>query len=143
MADRIVSDHPSIETKRATVSRHGGSGRRLELPAGTVDSDRAVRVWLEGSLRYGRVARRFSESGCSVTGVFGSPTEANEGSGEDLLDAWLTREGIGIGQSVLFDIVEPDYEYGLRTPGETVYYEPSEPPKQSLRDIASQLESRD
>ncbi|MFC3960166.1 DUF7112 family protein [Halovivax cerinus] len=143
MADRIPSDHPSVETLRTTCVATA-TGHRLELPAeesATVPADDVVRLVLDGEERSARVDRAIDGDTRSITGVYETPRYArNPGEGTNLLERWLDDNGVDDGSSALLDVVEPNFYYGLRTPGESAVYAAKEPPSDSLASIAEDLD---
>lgn len=143
MADRIRSDNPAIETVRASVSETA-TGVRLELPADEAASFPAgevVRFVLDESERFGRIERGLSGDGLVVRGIYESPTHArNPRDGVDRFGDWVADVGVRTGGSVLVDVVEPDFLYGIRKPGQTAVYQAREPPADSLSEIAKNLE---
>ncbi|MDQ2051046.1 hypothetical protein RBH26_11200 [Natronolimnohabitans sp. A-GB9] len=145
MADRIASDHPSVQTVRATCAETA-TGVRLEIPAGDRDAfqaDEIVRFVLDGEELFGRVERALTGDDLSVPGIYETPDLARDPSGAtDRLLEWTDDHGVVVGGSVLIDVIEPEFLYGLREPGETIYYDAREPPSDSLSDIAAELEDR-
>jgi len=77
-----------------------------------------------------------------IPGVYETPDEARDPSGAtDRLSGGppktIFRRGLGAGR-----VVESEFLYGLRAPGETTYYDDArEPPSDSLSEIAKDLES--
>ncbi|WP_436345907.1 DUF7112 family protein [Natronorubrum sp. FCH18a] len=145
MADRISSDHPSVQTVRSTCTETA-TGVRLEVPADERDAfptDEVVRIVLEGDERFGRVERALTGDDLSIPAVYETPDQARDPSGApDRLTDWADEHDIAAGGSVLIDVIEPEFLYGLRAPGETVYYDAREPPSDSLSDIAKDLEDQ-
>jgi len=47
---------------------------------------------------------------------------------------------VEFGQSVLVDVIEPGFKYGLREPGQRAFYDATESPDGNLADIAEQLD---
>ncbi|WP_290814794.1 hypothetical protein [Halovivax sp.] len=143
MADRISSDHPSVHTVRASAEPTA-TGRTLSIPTDERDrfpTDDVVRVVLDGDERFARVERALTGDELSVPGVYDAPRFAREpGAGDDRLAAWIADRSIPEGGSVLIDVVEAGFLYGLRAPGETAVYEAKEPPSDSLSSIAERLE---
>lgn len=143
MADRISSDHPSVQTVRATLTETT-TGVRLEIPPDEREAfplEDVIRIVLDGTERFTRLERALTGEDVFVTGVFDAPGSArNPSDGEDRLPAWADDHDVHIGGSVLVDVVEPDFLYGLRAPGETAVYEAKEPPSDSLASIAESLE---
>ncbi|ELY48648.1 DUF7112 family protein [Natronorubrum bangense] len=145
MADRISSDHPSVQTVRSTCTETA-TGVRLEVPADDRDAfttDEVVRVVLDGDECFARVERALTGDDLSVPGIYETPDEARDPTGAtDRLVDWIDGHSVSMGGSVLIDVIEPEFLYGLRSPGETVYYDAREPPSSSLQDIASDLEEQ-
>lgn len=145
MADRISSDHPSVRTVRSTCVETT-TGVRLEVPADDREAfptDEVVRFVLDGEELFGRVERALTGEDLSVPGVYETPDRAREpGGATDRLLQWVDDRGVATGGSVLIDVIEPEFLYGLRAPGKTVYYDAREPPSDSLSDIADDLEDR-
>lgn len=145
MADRVSSDHPSVDTVRATLAETA-TGVRLEIPADEREAFPAgevVRVVLDGDERFARVERALTGDELTIPGVYDSPTFARDPrEGEDRLPGWVDDHGVRTGGSVFVDVVEPAFLYGLRSPGETAVYEAREPPSDSLASIAEDLEDR-
>ncbi|SEH13074.1 hypothetical protein SAMN04487967_1131 [Natronorubrum sediminis] len=145
MTDRISSDHPSVQTVRSTCTETA-TGVRLEVPADERDAfptDEVVRIVLDGDERFGRVERALTGDDLSIPGVYDTPDAARDPSGEtDRLLEWIDDANVSMGGSVLVDVIEPEFLYGLRSPGETTYYDAYEPPSDSLSDIASNLEEQ-
>ncbi|MFC4542669.1 hypothetical protein ACFO5R_12130 [Halosolutus amylolyticus] len=143
MADRVSSDHPSVRTIRATCAETP-SGRRLEIPSDERDAfptDEVVRIVLDGDELFARVERALTGDDLSIPGVYETPDGARDpGGGSDRLSAWIDDHDVTAGGSILVDIVEPEFLYGLRGPGESVYYDAREPPSDSLSSIAKDIE---
>ncbi|WP_247731190.1 DUF7112 family protein [Halovivax limisalsi] len=142
MTDRISSDHPSIETVRATVVETP-TGRRIELPGderSRFPDDEVIRIVLDGTERFARVDRALTGDDLRIAGVYDSPSTARDPGGEpDRLDEWLDVHDVD-GGSVLLDVVEPDFLYGARAPGESAVYAAKSPPDDSLSRIADRLD---
>lgn len=145
MADRIASDHPSVTTVDATVERAGRTDcPKLVLPpeaASLFPDDEVVRVVLDGTKR-ARLAYSFDDEP-EIRGVYDTPDQAREGRGDNRLPDWLDAQGLDFGRTVHVDVVEAEFEYGLRAPGEHRVYEATEAPDSGLADIARQVEDRD
>lgn len=143
MGDRVSSDHPSVRTVRATLTETA-TGVRLEIPAtdrDAVPTEEVVRVVLDGDELFARPERALTGDDVSIPGVYDSPRFARSpGDGEDRLPSWVDDHDVRAGGSVLVDVVEPAFLYGLRAPGETAVYEAREPPTDSLASIAEDLE---
>lgn len=145
MADRISSDHPSVQTVRSTCTETA-TGVRLEVPADDRDAfptDEVVRIVLDGDECFAQVERALTGDDLSIPGIYETPEQARDPTGAiDRLADWVDDHGVAMGGSVLVDVIEPEFLYGLRSPGETVYYDAREPPSSSLQDIASDLEEQ-
>ncbi|AFO57767.1 MULTISPECIES: hypothetical protein [Natrinema] len=143
MTDRVASDHPSVQTVRSTCTETA-TGVKLEVPADDREAfptDEVVRVVLDGEELFARVERALTGDDLSIPGVYDTPDLARDPSGgTDRLTEWTTDHDVPAGGSVLIDVVEPEFLYGLRSPGETTYYDAREPPTESLSEIADSLE---
>ncbi|WP_226004263.1 DUF7112 family protein [Natrinema salinisoli] len=143
MTDRIASDHPSVQTVRSTCTETA-TGVKLEVPAEDREAfptDEVVRVVLDGDELFARVERALTGDALSIPGIYETPDLARDPSGAtDRLTEWTAEHDVPAGGSVLIDVVEPEFLYGLRSPGETAYYNAREPPSDSLSDIAETLE---
>jgi hypothetical protein len=145
MADRISSDHSSLTTVRATLVRSGGLDRpKVEIPADVADhfpSDELVRVVADDTEYRARIESPLAEDGREIRGLYETPRVArNPGEGENHLSTWLDGTDVEFDQSVLVDVIEPGFKYGLREPGERVFYEATESPDDSLASIAENLD---
>ncbi|MFP8951417.1 hypothetical protein ACLI4Z_00400 [Natrialbaceae archaeon A-arb3/5] len=145
MADRISSDHPSVRTIRATCTETT-TGVLLEIPAEDRDAfpvDEVVRVVLDREELFARAERALTGDDLSIRGIYETPDLVRDPSGDtDRLNDWIDDHGVRAGGSVLIDVIEPSFLYGLREPGTTAYYDAYEPPNQSLSDIARELEDQ-
>lgn len=139
--DRISSENPAVETLRAQVARHGARRKRLDLPAEALPEDEPLRFVIEGTTYYAVVQGGFGDDP-HISGAYETPDMAREGSGTNHLEEWLKTVDRPVGGSVLVDIIEPEFAYGLREPGEEVVYEAVEKPKDSLANIARNLEEQ-
>lgn len=143
MADRIQSDHPSVHTVRASLETTA-TGHRLDVPADERDRfppGEVVRIVLDGAERYASIERALTGEELSIQGIYDAPRFARDPrDGTDRLSAWVDESEARVGGSVLLDVVEPDFLYGIRAPGETTVYEAKEPPSDSLSSIAEDLD---
>lgn len=137
--DRIASDNPAIETRRAAVARHGGTRKRVEIP-GDVPTGEVVRLVLDGTTYHARIEGGFADADPHVAGAYETPEMARSGDGTERLQAWLDAADRSPGSTVLLDVIEPEFAYGLRAPGEEVVYDAIEKPPDSLASIARDLE---
>ncbi len=137
--DRISSDNPAVETIRATVARHGARRKRIDLPDGSLPEGEIVRLVIDGATYHARVEGGFAGDP-HVSGAYETADMAREGSGTDRLGEWLDRTGRPVDGSVLVDVIEPGFAYGIREPGEETVYEAVASPKESLANIARDLE---
>lgn len=141
MVDRLPSDHPSVESVRSRVARHGGARKRIEVPAEILPDEDVIRVVINEETYFGSLHAGPSATERWITGVYESPRLARDpGDAEDYLEAWLDRHDRSPGSSVLVDVIEPEYAIGLRPPGERTVYEAVESPSDSLDAIARSLE---
>jgi len=135
--DRLPSDHPTIDTVRATLARWGRTRSRLSLPEDEDFSDGTVRLVVDGDTRHATV--EFGTQGPEIKGAYDNPRLAREHGGEDRLENWRRSSEIDYGRSVAVDIVEPGFLYGVREPGERAVYEAVEAPDSGLAAIARDL----
>jgi hypothetical protein len=145
MADRISSDHSSLTTVRATLVRSGGLDRpKIEIPAADADAfpdGELVRVVAADTEYRARIESPLTDDGREIRGLYDSPTLArNPEDGENHLSSWVEDANVEFDQSVLVDVIEEGFKYGLREPGQRVFYEATESPDESLADIASGLD---
>ena len=145
MADRISSDHSTVTTVRATLDRSGGLDRpKVTIPEADADrfpSDELVRVVADDTEYRARIESPLADEGLEIRGLYESPRAArNPGEGENHLRTWLDGTDVEFGQSVLVDVIEEDFKYGLREPGQRVFYEATESPDDSLANIAERLD---
>ncbi|WP_134668677.1 DUF7112 family protein [Halorussus marinus] len=145
MADRISSDHSSVPTVRATLVRSGGLDRpKVEIPNDEADrfpDGDLVRV-VAGDTEYrARIEAPLTGEGRELRGLYDTPRLArNPGEADNRLESWVADTGVEFGQSVLVDVIEPGFKYGLREPGKRVFYDATESPDEGLSDIAEQLD---
>lgn len=143
MVERVPNDHPSIHTVRTTVVQTA-TARHLQVPETDHDQvprDEVVRVVLDGEERFMRPAHRLGSDDLTIAGIFETPSFARTpGEGTNLLASWLEAADVGVGTSVLLDVIEPDFQYGIRTPGESTIYRVADPPSKSLSSIADDLD---
>jgi hypothetical protein len=137
--DRISSENPAVETLRARVARHGARKKRLDLPDESLPEGEVLRFVIDGRTYYAVVQGGFGNDP-HISGAYETPDMARDGSVTNRLQEWLDRVERPIGGSVLVDIIEPEFAYGLREPGEETVYEAIEKPKDSLANIARNLE---
>ena len=164
MADRISSDHPTVSTIRAKAVATP-SGWRVEIPPEAVDdvstddvpaadvstadvptgdipTDDVVRVVCDDVERFARFDLALDDETTILRAVYDSPSHARSpGEGTDRLGDWLESTGFSDGGSVLLDVIEPGFQYGLRAPGTETVYTAKQPPNDSLASIAEDLES--
>ena len=144
MPDRLPSDHPSIETHRVRVGRRIRRRCRLDVPPHVIPVDEVVRVIVDEQTCFATAEAMPGRDSHAVNGTYESPSAARDpGGGVDRLSAWLRREDIAEGSSVLLDVIEPGVAYGIRQPGERAVYAAVEPTSSSLQDIARRLGDSD
>ncbi|EFW92242.1 hypothetical protein ZOD2009_12215 [Haladaptatus paucihalophilus DX253] len=143
MTQRVSSD--TTETVRATLAQAGATNRaNIEIPADDEDSfpaDELVRVVMDDTEYRARIERPLTGDGRLIRGVYDTPRLArNPGEGENRLSEWFADSNRSFGQSVLIDVVEEGFKYGIREPGSRAVYEATEAPTESLADIARQVD---
>jgi len=141
MPDRIPSDHASVRTERAEVTRSGGTRRPcLRLPADLdLEAGSFVRVVIDGAERHAEI--REDRSGYLLRGAYDLKSEARDpGRAENRLVEWLREREREPGDPVEIDEIEPGERYGIRLPGERTFYRDTSGPGGSLQDIASDLD---
>lgn len=140
MTDRVASDHPSVETYRATLGRYGGTRRpELRLPdAIDVPDGDVIRLVIDGEECHAQIETR-SDGTAVIRGAYANARLARDRGGDDRLAAWARDSGLDTGRSVLVDVVVSGVRYGLRLPGTDAVYGAGESPSESLRDIAEGL----
>lgn len=143
MTQRVSSD--TTETVRATLAQAGATNRaNIEIPADDEDSfpaDELVRVVMDDTEYRARIERPLTGDGRLIRGVYDTPRLArNPGEGENRLSEWFADSNRSFGQSVLIDVVEEGFKYGIREPGSRAVYEATETPNESLADIARQVD---
>ena len=138
MAQRVPSDHPTVETVRARVERHGGR-HRLTVPSSVLPNEESViQVVVDERTRFASV-RPIGDEERWLTGLYDTHRSAEEG-GDDRLGRWLDENDRQAGSSVEFDIVAEGRTYGIRPPGETAIYRIADAPDAGLAAIARDLE---
>lgn len=137
--DRISSENPAVETLRARVERHGARRKRLDLPTSSLPEGEILRFVIDANTYYAVVHGGFGDDP-HISGAYETPDMARQESGANRLNEWLANTERPVGGSVLVDVIEPDFAYGLREPGKETVYEAVEKPKESLANIARDLE---
>jgi hypothetical protein len=141
--DRVAHDNDSVSTVRATLARVGRTDRpRIEIDESDADAfpaDEVIGLALDGHTHHARVERGL-EGGCTIGAVYDNARQARESDGENRLPDWVADRGLDFGRSVLVDVVEPDFYYGLRAPSESTVYEVPDQPDDGLASIARDLE---
>jgi hypothetical protein len=137
--ERLPSDHPTVETVRATLDRRGRTRSRLSLSDGDLFPLDTIRLVLDGNTYHARIETN-REGAPVINGVYDNARLARERSGEDRLEEWRTESDIDYGRSVLVDVVEPGFLYGVREPGERAVYDAIESPDEGLAAIARDLD---
>ena len=146
MADgeRISAAHPTVETLRARVERHGGRRHRLVLPAApsVPEPGTTVRVIFDDGTRFAPITAGRSADERWITAVYRSLAGANAGDDSaNVLSEWLGAADRSPGRTVLVDVLVPEYAFGFRIPGEQRTYPIIDPPDEGLADIAQDLDS--
>lgn len=145
MPDRVPSDHDTVTTVRATLATTGSTRRRrLEIPAdaaGQFPADEVVRLVVDGSEYHARIETALTEETRVLSGAYDAPRFARSpGDAPDRLGPWLDDVDVAVGDSVLVDVIEAGFKYGVREPGERTVYKATESPDDSLASIAEQVE---
>lgn len=143
MAERVSSDNPSVNAIRGTLVRAGGLDRpRIAIPAEEAAHfpvGEVVRLVIDGTERFAPVERTLSGDDLELRGAYETPDGArNPAEGSDRLAAWQDAHDVRFEGSVLVDVVEPDFRYGIRAPGERATYDMGRPDS-GLQDIARDL----
>jgi hypothetical protein len=136
--------HESVPTTTGTLARRGGTRRpEIHLPADAANQfpdETVVRLILDGS-EYRTRLTRCTNGAPAIRGAYETNEIArNPSDGENALPPWVDAHDLDLGRSVHVDVVEPEFKYGVRAPGESATYEATEPPKSSLADIAASLD---
>lgn len=145
MSQQISSDHPTVTTIRATLSRSGATDRpRIDIDSedeAHFSPEEIVRLVLDGHEYRTRAERAFGTDDLQIRGAYDSPRQVrNPGEGTNRLDEWFDDSSLTFGRTVLIDVVTERFKYGLREPGERAVYEATEAPDDSLASIAKDLE---
>jgi hypothetical protein len=141
MADRIPSDHPSVETTRVPLETSGATSRPVvELPGDADVEAGVVRLVLDGTEYHAEVQRPLTGDGYLLRGAYDTPDAARNADGPNRLAEWVDEGDARVGGSVLFDVVEAGHTYGLRAPGTRQVYRATESPDDSLSAIAEDLD---
>ncbi|MFB6197751.1 MAG: hypothetical protein ABEI52_05700 [Halobacteriaceae archaeon] len=74
-----------------------------------------------------------------VRAIRKTPELVRSADGTNLLHQWIDERDLGVGRTVHLDVIEPEFKYGLRAPGERATYEIGRP-DQSLASIARELD---
>ena len=143
MADRVPSE--GLDTIDATLVRHGPRGRQaVELPAGaSIPTGEVLRLSIDGHERFVRPTTVAGDA-VRIAGAYDAPDIARSSDDEhDRLREWIDGSDLDVGRTVHLDVIEPEFKYGLRAPGERRVYDAPEKPDDSLASIAEQVESDD
>lgn len=138
MPDRITHEHPTIDTIRGRVARHGGSRRRIDLPEGadaSVGGHGSIRCVVEERDHFAQID--YHGDHLAIIGLYTSLDQAEAGSpaGSKLTD-WLTSIGCNSGSSIAIDIIDAGERIGLRRYGSRGVYTVESQPSDTLRDLA-------
>lgn len=138
--EAIPSDHDTIDSHRIELAGLGRTGRaQLVLPDSfDCEPDDVVQLTLGESRYYAQVESTLGEEP-TIRGAFGNRRLAKATEGDDHLREWLAQRGYGPGDTLVLDVVTKGHHYGLREPGNRVVYEATDPPNDSLSDIADSL----
>lgn len=143
MPTRLPSDSETVDTARAELVRLGSARRQgIRLPdaAGdALEADDAIRLVFDDTEHHAVVAE--DSRGLVIRGAYDNRRLARStGEGDNRLAAWLRELGRETGNSVAFDTVVEGQQYGLRAPGERTVYTVKQGPRDSLADIAADLD---
>ncbi|WP_435196898.1 DUF7112 family protein [Natronomonas sp. EA1] len=138
MADRVSAE--TVPTVRATLERAGRTDRpKIVIPEDvSVPVGEVVRLALGGRTYFARVERAIDDT-LEFRGAYDNARQAREGDGVNRLTEWAERKALDFGRSVQLDLVEEDFFYGVRAPGETAVYEVPDKPDDSLANIAKEV----
>jgi hypothetical protein len=141
VADRVPSDHATVETHRVPVESVGRTDRpRVVLPdAVALAEGDVVRFALDGD-RYHAAIETNLDGDRVVSHVADNARLARERDGENRLAEWLADADVTLGGTAHLDVLTAGEEYGLRTPGKRVVYTATGGPDSSLADIARDLD---
>ncbi|MFC6731470.1 MULTISPECIES: hypothetical protein [unclassified Haladaptatus] len=145
MADNVSSDNPAVTEVRAKLARRGRTDRAtITIPEEHHDAfpvGEVVRLVLSGTQYFAKIESPLGSDDPEIRGAYDNARLArNPGEGENHLDAWVRNSGRSFGSSVLVDIVEKGFLYGVRVPGQRAVYKAVESPNSSLADIARNLD---
>jgi hypothetical protein len=140
VSDRVASDHASVTTHDARIVRSGGTRRPcVRVLDDDVPTEDYVRVVCGGREYHGRFTT--DSEGVVLRGLYDNRRIARDpGDAENRLVEWLEALDLDFGRMLACDEIETGFLYGLREPGRRVVYEATEAPKQSLADIAENLD---
>lgn len=141
MADRVPSDHPTVDSQRVALESVGSTSRpQLLLPDDlTCAIGDFVRLSVDGTWAHAEVVSTLSD-GPALRGAYPNRRLARTREGTDLLGEWFDKCGLSPGGTLVLDVVTAGYAYGLREPGTTTVYDPVDRPSSSLADIAASLD---
>jgi hypothetical protein len=146
VADSVSSENSAVETVRAELTSAGATGRpRITVPESAHDrfpTGELVTLVLDGTRRHARIDLAIDDS-VELRGAYDTRAMARNGDGENRLVEWADRAGLGVGRSVLLDVVSTGELYGVRAPGKQAVYEVPDTPASSLRDIAESVDGDD
>jgi hypothetical protein len=141
--ERIAHDNGAVRTVRATLAQVGRTDRpRIDLPDDDADAfpvGEVVRVALDGRTRHARVHRGLDD-GLELRAVYDNARQARTDDGTDRLPEWVAERDLAFGRSVLVDVVDEGFFYGVRAPSEAAVYEVPDRPDDGLAAIARDLE---
>lgn len=152
---RLPSDDRSLASIRVRVARSGGTRRPcVRLPGDDQLADRLesgaresldvaagdlVRIIIDRAEYHARVDA--DTEGRLLRGAFDNRRLARtSGEGDNRLIEWLTEHGREEGDALLLDVVAPGDAYGLRLPGDRTVYDVDAGPRDSLADIARDVD---
>lgn len=141
MSDRLPSDHDAVTSHRIHLDSVGRTNRlRIPLPeAIRIDADELLRLSLAGAEYHAQVGTTLAGDHC-LEGAFDNDRLARTSDGENRLAAWLADIDASAGDPLLVDVVTEGFKLGVREPGKRIVYTATEPPSDSLADIARDLD---
>lgn len=139
MPDSVSSD--GVPTVRATLARAGRTDRpKVSLPDDARDrfpTGEVVHLLLGGADRHAKIERAIDDA-LEIRGVYDNVRMARESDGENRLSGWADDARLDFGRSVLVDVLDEGFAYGLRAPGEETVYRVPDRPDEGLASIAEE-----
>lgn len=144
MPDSVSS--ASVPTVRATLERAGRTDRpKVSIPdddRGRFPAGEVVRLLVGGKTRHATVERALDDT-LEIRGVYDNARLARDGEGDNRLPEWTDDARLDFGRSVLLDVLDEGFAYGLRAPGEEQIYHVPDRPDEGLTSIADDVAPED